>query len=305
MNKRRGPRPGFVIHSARRNRIAEALFIGRNDLDRLLEGKTAIITGSGRGIGRATAELMARHGARVVLSDIDPEPAEQAVGAILAAGGGAVSVPGDVTQKGFPELIVSRAIEEYGGLDIIINNAGYTWDAVIHKMTDDQWDAILAVHLTAPFRIIRAAAPFLREAAKRERAERGQALARKIVNISSTSGTRGNAGQANYSSGKAGVIGLTKTLAKEWGQFNIQVNAVAFGRIDTRLTQAKEKGESIMRGDAEIAIGIPGERLERTTPMIPLGRAGTAEEAAGAVFFFASPFSNYVSGQVLEVAGGL
>jgi 3-oxoacyl-[acyl-carrier protein] reductase len=248
---------------------------------------------------------MALHGARVVLSDIDPEPAEQAVGAIRAAGGEAISVPGDVTRKEFPELIINSALEEFGGIDIIINNAGYTWDAVIHKMTDDQWEAILAVHLTAPFRIIRAASAFLREAAKREKAEQGQARARKIVNISSTSGTRGNAGQANYSSGKAGVIGLTKTLAKEWGQFNIQVNAVAFGRIDTRLTQAKEKGESITRGDAQIAIGIPGERLERTTPMIPLGRAGTALEAAGAIFFFASPFSDYVSGQVLEVAGGL
>jgi 3-oxoacyl-[acyl-carrier protein] reductase len=271
----------------------------------MLESKTAIITGSGRGIGRATAELLARYGARVVLSDIDPEPAEQAVGAIRAAGGQAVSVPGDVTQKDFPERIVKTALDEFGGLDIIINNAGYTWDGVIHKMTDEQWEAILAVHLTAPFRIIRAAAPFLRDAAKKERAERGQSLARKIVNISSTSGTRGNAGQSNYSSGKAGIIGLTKTLAKEWGQFNIQVNAVAFGRIDTRLTQAKEIGESIKRGDAEIAIGIPGERLERTTSMIPLGRAGTAQEAAGAIFFFASPFSDYVSGQVLEVAGGL
>jgi 3-oxoacyl-[acyl-carrier protein] reductase len=274
-------------------------------VNQLLEEKTAILTGSGRGIGRATAELLARYGARVVLSDIDPEPVEEAVGAIRAAGGEAVSVPGDVTQKEFPELIVKTAIESFGAIDIIINNAGYTWDAVIHKMTDDQWEAILAVHLTAPFRIIRAAAPFLREAAKREKAERGRARARKIVNISSTSGTRGNAGQANYSSGKAGIIGLTKTLAKEWGQFNIQVNAVAFGRIDTRLTQAKERGESIKRGDAEIAIGIPGERLERTTPMIPMGRAGTAQEAAGAIFFFASPFSDYVSGQVLEVAGGL
>jgi 3-oxoacyl-[acyl-carrier protein] reductase len=271
----------------------------------MLEGRTAIITGSGRGIGRAAAELLAHHGARVVISDIDPEPAEQAVGAILAAGGGAISVLGDVTQKEFPEMIVNAAIETFGGIDIIVNNAGYTWDAVIHKMSDEQWEAILAVHLTAPFRIIRAASAFLREAAKRERAEHGIARARKIVNVSSTSGTRGNAGQANYSSGKAGVIGLTKTLAKEWGQFNIQVNAVAFGRIDTRLTQAKEKGESIRRGDAEIAIGIPGERLERTTPMIPLGRAGTPQEAAGAIFFFASPFSDYVSGQVLEVAGGL
>jgi 3-oxoacyl-[acyl-carrier protein] reductase len=274
-------------------------------VERLLEGKVAIITGAGRGIGRAAAELFASHGARIVLSDIDPAPAEEAVGVIRAAGGEAISLVGDVTDPAFPDLIVNDAIVRFGGLDIIVNNAGYTWDAVIHKMSDEQWDAILAVHLTAPFRIIRAAAPYLRDAAKREKGEQGEARARKIINVSSTSGTRGNAGQANYSSGKAGVIGLTKTLAKEWGQFNIQVNAVAFGRIDTRLTQAKEKGESIRRADAEIAIGIPGERLERTTPMIPMGRAGTAREAAGAIFFFASPFSDYVSGQVLEVAGGL
>ena len=274
-------------------------------MSRLLESKTAIITGAGRGIGRATAELFASHGANVVLSDIDPVPAEEAVGAILAAGGKAASVAGDVTDRAFGDLIVNAAIEKFGGLDIIVNNAGYTWDAVIHKMTDEQWEAILAVHLTAPFRIIRAASTFLREAAKREKAELGSARARKIVNISSTSGTRGNAGQSNYSSGKAGVIGLTKTLAKEWGQFNIQVNAVAFGRIDTRLTQAKEKGETIQRGESEIAIGIPAERLDRTTPMIPMGRAGTPAEGAGAILFFASPLSDYVSGQVLEVAGGL
>jgi 3-oxoacyl-[acyl-carrier protein] reductase len=274
-------------------------------VERLLEGKTAIVTGAGRGIGRATAELFAQHGARVVVSDIDPAPAGEAVEAILAAGGQALSVPGDVTNPTFPGLIVSTTIEKFGGLDIIVNNAGYTWDAVIHKMTDEQWEAILAVHLTAPFRIIRAASTFLRDTAKREKQERGAANARKIVNISSTSGTRGNPGQANYSSGKAGVIGLTKMLAKEWGQFNIQVNGVAFGRIETRLTQAKEKGEKIHRGDAEIAIGIPAERLDRTTPMIPMGRAGTPEEGAGAILFFASPLSNYVSGQVLEVAGGL
>ena len=274
-------------------------------MEGLLKGKTAIVTGAGRGIGRATAELFARHGANVVLSDIDPAPTKEAVGAILAAGGQAASVPGDVTERGFADSIVNSAIEKFGGLDIVVNNAGYTWDAVIHKMTDEQWEAILAVHLTAPFRIIRAASTFLRDAAKREKQEHGSALARKIVNISSTSGTRGNPGQSNYSAGKAGVIGLTKTLAKEWGQFNIQVNAVAFGRIDTRLTQAKEKGEMIHRGEAEIAIGIPAERLDRTTPMIPMGRGGTPEEAAGAILFFASPLSNYVSGQVLEVAGGL
>ncbi|HXU38517.1 MAG TPA: SDR family oxidoreductase [Blastocatellia bacterium] len=274
-------------------------------MDGLLQGKTAIITGAGRGIGRAAAELFASQGASVVVSDIDPAPSEEAVGAIIAAGGQALSVPGDVTDRSFPDRLVNAAIEKFGGIDIIVNNAGYTWDAVIHKMTDEQWEAILGVHLTAPFRIIRAASTFLRETAKREKQEHGQARARKIVNISSTSDTRGNAGQSNYSAGKAGVIGLTKTLAKEWGQFNIQVNAVAFGRIETRLTQAKEKGETIHRGEAEIAIGIPEDRLSRTTPMIPMGRAGTPQEGAGAVLFFASPLSDYVSGQVLEVAGGL
>ncbi|HVF90473.1 MAG TPA: SDR family oxidoreductase [Blastocatellia bacterium] len=274
-------------------------------MERLLQGKTVVVTGSGRGIGRATAELFARHGARVVLSDLDPDPLEEATAAISEAGGETLAIQGDVTDRDFPDRLVAASLERFAGIDVIVNNAGYTWDAVIHKMSDEQWEAILAVHLTAPFRIIRAASSFLRETARREKAERGAALPRKIVNISSTSGTRGNAGQANYSSGKAGVIGLTKTLAKEWGQFNVQVNAVAFGRIDTRLTQPKEREEKIRRGEAEIALGIPGERLERTTPLIPLGRAGTIEEAAGAIFFFASPFSNYVSGQVLEVAGGL
>jgi 3-oxoacyl-[acyl-carrier protein] reductase len=271
----------------------------------LLEGKTAVITGAGRGIGRAAAELFAFHGARVVVSDIDAHPAEEAVGAIRRAGGQALSVVGDVTARDFPPTLINSALQQFGGLDIIVNNAGYTWDAVIHKMTDEQWEAILAVHLTAPFRIIRAAAGFLRDRAKQEKAAYGEARSRKIINISSTSGTRGNAGQANYSSGKAGVIGLTRTMAREWGHFNIQVNCVAFGRIDTRLTQAKEKGETIRRGDAEIAVGIPSERLERTTPLIPMGRGGTPEEAAGAILFFASPLSNYVSGQVLEVTGGL
>jgi 3-oxoacyl-[acyl-carrier protein] reductase len=200
---------------------------------------------------------------------------------------------------------VKAAVDKFGGLDILVNNAGYTWDAVIHKMTDEQWDAIIAVHLTAPFRLIRAASGYLRETAKKEKETLGQARARKIINISSTSGTRGNPGQANYSSGKAGVIGMAKTLSREWGQFNIQANAVAFGRIETRLTQAKEKGEMIQRGSEKIALGVPAERLDRTTPLIPLGRPGTPEEAAGAILFFASPLSDYVSGQVLEVTGGL
>jgi 3-oxoacyl-[acyl-carrier protein] reductase len=274
-------------------------------MERLLEGKIAIVTGAGRGIGRAASELFARHGAKVALSDIDPQPAEEAVRAIRAAGGDAMSVTGDITAKGFPEQLVKAAIDKWGGIDILVNNAGYTWDAVIHKMTDEQWDAIIAVHLTAPFRLIRAASGYLRDTAKKEKETLGQARPRKIINISSTSGTRGNPGQVNYSSGKAGVVGMAKTLCREWGQFNIQANAVAFGRIETRLTQAKEKGETIRRGSDEIALGVPAERLERTTPLIPLGRPGTPEEAAGAILFFASPLSDYVSGQVLEVTGGL
>jgi 3-oxoacyl-[acyl-carrier protein] reductase len=278
---------------------------GRRGMQRLLEGKVAIITGAGRGIGRAAAELFAQHGARVLASDIDPQPSDEVVRAIQKAGGEAISVAGDITAKGFPEQLVKAAVDKFGGLDILVNNAGYTWDAVIHKMTDEQWDAIIAVHLTAPFRLIRAASGYLRETAKKEKETLGQARARKIINISSTSGTRGNPGQANYSSGKAGVIGMAKTLSREWGQFNIQANAVAFGRIETRLTQAKEKGEMIQRGSEKIALGVPAERLDRTTPLIPLGRPGTPEEAAGAILFFASPLSDYVSGQVLEVTGGL
>jgi len=271
----------------------------------LLEGKVAIITGSGRGIGRATAELFAAHGARVIITDIDMEPLEETASAIQSAGGAALGLPGDVTDPAFPDRLISFTLENFGSLDIIVNNAGYTWDAVIHKMTDQQWQAMLDVHLTAPFRIIRAAANYLRETAKQEIASQGHARARKIVNTSSTSGTRGNPGQANYSSGKAGVIGLTRTLAREWGQFNIQVNAVAFGWIDTRLTQEKEKQLKIKRGELEIALGIPAERLELSRKLIPAGRPGTPEEAAGAVLFFASPLSDYVSGQVLEVTGGL
>jgi 3-oxoacyl-[acyl-carrier protein] reductase len=172
-------------------------------------------------------------------------------------------------------------------------------------MDDKQWQAILECHLTAPFRIIRAASTFIRESAKKEQAALGRAKARKIVGVSSTTGTRGNAGQANYAAGKAGIIGLTKTIAKEWGQFNVQANAVAFGWIDTRLTRPKETQEKITRAGSEIQLGIPQERLEMMPKFIPMGRPGTPEEAAGAVLFFASPLSDYVSGQVLEVTGGL
>jgi 3-oxoacyl-[acyl-carrier protein] reductase len=272
---------------------------------KLLENKVAIVTGAARGIGQATAELFAQHGAKVVMSDIDPGPLNEAAAVIRKSGGQVLPFPGDVTDPQFPDRLIKATLEKFSGLDIIVNNAGYTWDGVIHKMTDQQWQAIIDCHLTAPFRIIRAASSFIRETAKKEQAEQGRARARKIICISSTSGTRGNAGQANYSSGKSGVIGLAKTLAKEWGMFNVQANAVAFGWIDTRLTHAKEEQVRIKRENVEIELGIPANNLQVMSKMIPMGRSGTPHEAAGAVLFFASPLSDYVSGQVLEVAGGL
>jgi len=272
-------------------------------MENMLSGQVAIITGAGRGIGRATALVFAREGARVVVSDIDTVPAEETVAAIKAAGGTAMVCAGDVTAPDFAEKIVQAAVDRWGGLHILVNNAGYTWDAVLHKMTDAQWQAMLDIHATAPFRMIRAAAPYFREAAKKEMAE-GSAVARKIINISSMAGTGGNAGQANYASAKSAVIGLTKTLAKEWGKFNVQANAVAFGWIDTRLTREKEAGETLERAGESVPIGIPDAMRQMMTMMIPLGRAGTTEEAANAILFFASPLSNYVSGEVLMVSGG-
>ncbi len=272
---------------------------------RLLEDKVAIITGAARGIGRASAETFAAHGARVVLSDIDADMTYETTGSITQVNCEAFAFPGDVTDAQFAPSLVKATLERYGRIDAIVNNAGYTWDGTLHKMSDEQWQAMIDVHLTAPFRIIRAASEYLRETAKREKAAGGPATARKIVNVSSTTGTRGNAGQANYAAGKAGIIGVTKTLAKEWGQFNVQVNAVAFGFIETRLTQAKEHGEHVTREAGEIALGIPQANRDLAFKLIPMGRAGTPAEAAGAVLFFASPLSNYVSGQVLEVTGGL
>jgi 3-oxoacyl-[acyl-carrier protein] reductase len=272
---------------------------------KLLENKVAIITGSGRGIGAAAARLFAEHGAKVVVTDIDHAPAQETAAAIQAMGGSALAVPADVTDAGGIEELIGQTINTFGGLDILVNNAGYTWDGMMHKMSDEQWEAMLTIHLTAPFRLIRAAVPYMREQAKQEKEQNGNAKARKIINISSTTGTRGNIGQANYAAGKAGIIGLTKTLSKEWGLFNIQVNAVAFGFIDTRLTQADEKGDFTERAGHRIKLGIPDQMRQMAFMLIPAGRAGTAEEAAGPLLFFASELSNYVSGQVLEVTGGL
>src|SRR6266576_6282728 len=267
----------------------------------VLDDKVAIVTGSARGIGRATAELLSEQGAQGLINDLDGDVAEQAASEIK---GETTVFAGDLTKEDVPDQIVQRAIDDFGKIDIIVNNAGYTWDGPIHKMEDRQFQAMLDIHTIVPFRVVRAAAPHLREPAKKER-EAGDEVFRKIVNVSSTSGTFGNAGQANYSAAKAAVVGLTKTVAKEWGQFKINVNAVAFGFIDTRLTQAKVD-ENIMEKDGEtIQLGIPEQMRQMASMLIALGRPATPEEAAGGIFFLCPPWSNYVHGQTLHVTGGM
>ncbi len=266
----------------------------------VLDGKVAIVTGSARGIGRATAELLSEQGASVLINDLDGDVAEQTAAEI---GGETAVYAGDLTADGACDALVQTAIDTWGKVDIIVNNAGYTIDAPIHKMSDDAFQKMLDIHTVVPFRVIRAAAPHLREPAKKER-EEGREVFRKIVNVSSISGTMGNAGQANYSAGKAAVVGLTKTLAKEWGQFKINVNAVAFGWIETRLTASKV-AENQMEIDGEkVQLGIPDNLRGMASMLIPLGRPGTPEEAAGGVFFLCSPWSNFVHGQVLNITGG-
>lgn len=272
----------------------------------MFSNQVVIVTGAGRGIGSAAAKLFAAHGAKVVVNDLNSEPAEETVAAIKAAGGEAIAVPGSVTDPEFPTFLMEQTVDAYGKINVLVNNAGYTWDGMIHKMTDEQWQAILEVHATAPFRMIRAVAPFMRDAAKAEMGSDTPSENRVIVNVSSTSGLHGNIGQANYATGKMGIVGLTKTVAKEWGAFGIRCNAVAFGLIDTRLTRAKEDGETIEVDGQEVALGVPqkvrGDEGRRT---IPLQRAGTVEEAAGGIVMMASPLAGYVSGHTLEVTGGL
>ena len=266
----------------------------------LLDGKAAIITGSARGIGRASAELFISEGAKVLINDIDGDVAEQAAGEIE---GETAVFAGDLTKPGIPDELVAKANEAFGQVDIVVNNAGYTWDGVVHKMTDEQFQAMIDIHTVVPFRVIRALAPTWREAAKAELGE-GREVFRKIVNITSISGTMGNAGQANYSAAKAGVTGLTKTIAKEWGQFKVNVNAVAFGFVETRLTAAKEEAGSIEREGEKIELGIPEQQRAMASMIIPLGRPAQPEEAAGPVLFLASGLANYVHGQIVNVTGG-
>ena len=269
-----------------------------------LDGRVALVSGSGRGIGREIALKLASEGARVVINDLDADPANETAEAVRAMGAEAVVCAGSVTDDGFAERFIKTGVDSFDGLDIIVNNAGYTWDSVVQKMSDEQWQAIIDVHLTAPFKILRAAQPVISAKAKEEAAV-GQEVFRKVVNISSIAGTGGNAGQINYSAAKAGILGVTRTMAKEWGRYKVNVNAVAFGPIRTRLTEGSADGNSTIKvEEIEIKVGVNPDLLSQMERMIPLGRVGTPEEAAGAVYLFCAPESNFISGQHIICGGG-
>ena len=273
-------------------------------MQRKLEGKTALITGAGRGIGRALALKLASEGARIVVNDLDAAPAEEVVETIRARGGEAVACPGSVSAPDFAERFIGTAVQTFQSIDIIVNNAGYTWDSVVQKMTDEQWYAILDCHLTAPFRILRAAQPVMRAQSKAD-AEAGRRVVRKVVNVSSVAGLFGNAGQTNYAAAKAGVVGMTQTLAKEWGRMAVTVNCVAFGLIRTRLTGSAGADSTAHIDGRDIKVGVNPGLLEAMESTIPLGHGGTPEEAADAIYLFCIPESDYVSGQTLMCTGGL
>ncbi|BCZ76859.1 beta-ketoacyl-ACP reductase [Paraburkholderia terrae] len=270
-----------------------------------LDGKVALVTGSGRGIGRAIVEKFANEGARIVVNDLDADPAHETVEALKKMGVEAVACVGNVTAPDFADRFVGTALKEFKGIDIIVNNAGYTWDDVIQKMSDEQWYAIIDRHMTAPFRILRAAYPHVKALHAADK-EAGREVHRKIVNISSVSALNGNAGQMNYSSAKAGVIGMTRALAREWGRFNVNVNCVAFGLIHTRMTSADaHAGATVSIDGRDIRVGLNPDMLKSHAQRNPLGRGGTPEEAAGGVYLFCSPESNYITGQTIAVAGNL
>lgn len=264
----------------------------------LLSERVAVVTGAARGIGRAIAETFVREGAFVVLTDVDAGPLGEAVAACSAIREGAAQgVVANVAKREDTDRLMREAATRTGSIDILVNNAGVTRDKVVHQMTDEDWDLVIDVSLRGTFNCIRSVAPYMRDVAKREVEEHGEAQrVRKIVNFSSTAAIRGNPGQVNYAAAKLGNIGITRTMAQEWGRFRVCVNAVAPGFIETRLTAAKAKGE---------ALGIPEEQRQAMLTRIPFARYGLPQDIANAVLFFASPLSDYVTGQDINVSGGM
>jgi 3-oxoacyl-[acyl-carrier protein] reductase len=270
--------------------VIQEVIVGR------LDGRVAIITGSGRGIGHATALRLAEEGAAIVVNDLDPEPAQETAAEIEKNGGRAISVSANITEMDEAKKVVDATVAEYGKLDILINNAGTTRDNMFHNMGPDVFEFGIKVNLFTAYNMTYAAMPHMREVAKKEKAEQGQpAYNRKIVFTSSVAAITGNPGQANYTAAKGGLIALTKTLARELGPFWINVNAVAPGFIETRLTQAKKEGEDL---------GIPEQMRNMALMLISLGRYGRPEDVANVHAFLASPDSDYVSGVTIPITGG-
>ncbi|MBI4729304.1 MAG: glucose 1-dehydrogenase [Acidobacteria bacterium] len=260
-----------------------------------LDDRVAVVTGAGRGIGRATALRFAEEGATVVVNDIDPDPAADVVEEIKKNGGRAVVAAADITEFAGAKGVIESAVSAFGRLDILVNNAGITRDKTFHNMTPEIWDAGIKINLYTAYNMTHAAMPFLREVAKKEIAERGEpAYHRKITFTSSVVGITGNPGQANYTAAKGAIISLTKTLARELGAFRINVNAVAPGFVETRLTAAKKEGTDL---------GIPDALRNMALMTIALGRPGRPEDIANAHLFLCSSEADYISGVVIPVTG--
>ncbi len=261
-----------------------------------LDGKVAVVTGAGRGIGRATAVRIAHEGAAVVVNDVDAEPANETAEIITGAGGAALVSTHDTVDLRAAEAMLAAGADAFGAIDIVVNNAGITRDKTFHNLDDELWDFVLNVNLKTAFHTTRAAMPYLRDAAKREMAATGvPAYHRKITFTTSAAFLTGNAGQANYTAAKGGIVGLTRTLARELGPFRINVNAVAPGFIETRLTAAKQEGEDV---------GIPEQIRQMALMLIALGRYGQPEDVANAHLFLVSEEADFISGVILPVAGG-
>jgi 3-oxoacyl-[acyl-carrier protein] reductase len=291
----------------------------------LLAGQVAIVTGGARGIGGAAATTLAANGARVVIAEVDDHKATETVKVLNEEfGHGTASAHvGDLVAPDACDALVSDTVEKCGGLDIVVNNAGYAWDGGVHSLSDEQFQAMLDIHLVVPFRIARACAPHFRSAAQVDD-ELGHSRHRKTVMVSSMAGSWGLAGAANYAAAKSGMLGLMRTLAVEWGSIHVNVNAVAFGVIQTRFGLPQSDHEVIETGGRTIHVGMPAKQAQRRGvavdptrvvsdeemyepkpfPGAVLGRTGSIREAADAIFWLCSPLSDYVTGQTVNVNGG-